>query len=265
MGTTGNQNSWTPYDYRDCSLGICSIYCPQFCYFVFPPPPPDYGGGGGDVSPFTPLIIAVIGVLASAFILVSYYTIVTRYCRRRGDPDAESEEGLARGQWHAAAAGLEEAAIKAITVCEYREGEGLIEGTECAVCLSEFKEEERLRLLPKCSHAFHLPCIDTWLKSHSTCPLCRAAVAASPPPPPPPPPRLSADPYEFQRPSDLVVVVEERELNCLVVVGDAKAGGLRRSVSLPSSERRVTAEMVRCQSWRITGEESSIRIHEERQ
>ncbi|GFQ06016.1 RING-H2 finger protein atl52, partial [Phtheirospermum japonicum] len=54
--------------------------------------------------------------------------------------------------------------------------DGLIEGTECAVCLSEFRENESLRLLPKCRHAFHLPCIDTWLRSQSSCPLCRAGV-----------------------------------------------------------------------------------------
>ncbi|KAK9169058.1 hypothetical protein Syun_001198 [Stephania yunnanensis] len=37
-----------------------------------------------------------------------------------------------------------------------------------------FQEEKNLRMLPKCSHAFYLPCIDTWLKSHSNCPLFRA-------------------------------------------------------------------------------------------
>lgn len=54
-----------------------------------------------------------------------------------------------------------------------------MESSDCAVCLSEFEEEERLRLLPKCSHAFHVPCIDTWLKSHSNCPLCRAGISVT--------------------------------------------------------------------------------------
>ncbi|XP_056160593.1 E3 ubiquitin-protein ligase Os04g0590900-like [Syzygium oleosum] len=53
---------------------------------------------------------------------------------------------------------------------------GLIEGT-CSVCLGEFQEDESIRLLPKCTHGFHVPCIDTWLKSHSNCPLCRSDVA----------------------------------------------------------------------------------------
>ncbi|KAK8962591.1 RING-H2 finger protein ATL65 [Platanthera guangdongensis] len=48
---------------------------------------------------------------------------------------------------------------------------------DCAVCLLEFEEGEWLRTLPICAHAFHVECIDVWLRSHATCPLCRAAVS----------------------------------------------------------------------------------------
>lgn len=54
-----------------------------------------------------------------------------------------------------------------------------MEGTDCSVCLSEFQQDDTLRLLPKCSHAFHIQCIDRWLKSHTNCPLCRAPIVAS--------------------------------------------------------------------------------------
>ncbi|CAH8320628.1 unnamed protein product [Eruca vesicaria subsp. sativa] len=47
---------------------------------------------------------------------------------------------------------------------------------ECSVCLSEFEEDDQGRLLPKCGHSFHVHCIDTWFRSSSTCPLCRAPV-----------------------------------------------------------------------------------------
>ncbi|KAL7123816.1 hypothetical protein ABFS83_14G007700 [Erythranthe nasuta] len=49
---------------------------------------------------------------------------------------------------------------------------------ECAVCLSEFKENECLRLLPKCGHFFHLECVDKWFISGTTCPVCRTEVEA---------------------------------------------------------------------------------------
>ncbi|KAF8392673.1 hypothetical protein HHK36_023022 [Tetracentron sinense] len=47
---------------------------------------------------------------------------------------------------------------------------------DCAVCLSEFEEKEKGRLLPKCNHSCHVDCIDMWFHSHNTCPLCRASV-----------------------------------------------------------------------------------------
>ncbi|CAI0384801.1 unnamed protein product [Linum tenue] len=198
MSSSSSQNPpWPPYQtYRDCSQGICSIYCPQWCYIMFPPPPPPrrrfpsaaVGGDGGSATDFSPLIIAVIGILASAFILITYYTIITKYCRRRGgsggvgnplDGDPNHNSGDTNWMPPSGPAGLDESAIKSIAVLNYRRGEGLVEGSDCSVCLSEFQEEEKLRLLPKCHHAFHVPCIDAWLKSHATCPLCRANIHAA--------------------------------------------------------------------------------------
>uniref|UniRef100_J3LBC5 RING-type E3 ubiquitin transferase n=1 Tax=Oryza brachyantha TaxID=4533 RepID=J3LBC5_ORYBR len=36
---------------------------------------------------------------------------------------------------------------------------------------------ELVRQLPACGHLFHVDCIDMWLHSHSTCPLCRCNVS----------------------------------------------------------------------------------------
>ncbi|KAF8057314.1 hypothetical protein N665_1259s0001 [Sinapis alba] len=46
-------------------------------------------------------------------------------------------------------------------------------GEECVICLSDFVSGEKLRLLPKCNHGFHVRCIDKWLQQHLTCPSCR--------------------------------------------------------------------------------------------
>ncbi|XP_057740263.1 E3 ubiquitin-protein ligase ATL31-like isoform X1 [Arachis stenosperma] len=47
---------------------------------------------------------------------------------------------------------------------------------QCTVCLSEFKEEEKVRSL-KCQHVFHRDCLDTWLQEYrATCPLCRVKL-----------------------------------------------------------------------------------------
>ncbi|KAA0038567.1 RING-H2 finger protein ATL29-like [Cucumis melo var. makuwa] len=46
-------------------------------------------------------------------------------------------------------------------------------GLECAICLLEFDDDSFLRLLTNCCHVFHQECIDLWLDSHKTCPVCR--------------------------------------------------------------------------------------------
>jgi len=46
----------------------------------------------------------------------------------------------------------------------------------CSVCLAEFKDNDRVRTLPLCSHIFHLDCIDVWLRSNANCPLCRSLI-----------------------------------------------------------------------------------------
>ncbi|EER89870.1 hypothetical protein BDA96_10G206000 [Sorghum bicolor] len=51
---------------------------------------------------------------------------------------------------------------------------------QCAVCLEGMKDGEAARRLPACSHAFHAGCIDMWLDSHATCPVCRSHVVPLP-------------------------------------------------------------------------------------
>lgn len=78
--------------------------------------------------------------------------------------------------WRIVTVGLPDSVIESITAVKYKKWDRLIEGTDCSVCLTEFEEGDDLRLLPKCNHAFHMSCIDTWLRSHQNCPLCRSAV-----------------------------------------------------------------------------------------
>ncbi|KAL7152311.1 hypothetical protein ABFS83_04G088600 [Erythranthe nasuta] len=76
----------------------------------------------------------------------------------------------------AARRGLDPSVLKSIPVVVFDPKE-FENGLECAVCLCEVSEGEKARVLPKCSHGFHADCIDMWLHSHSTCPICRNPIS----------------------------------------------------------------------------------------
>lgn len=79
--------------------------------------------------------------------------------------------------------GLDSSVIESFPTFLYSTVKGLKIGKdtlECAVCLNEFEDDETLRLIPICNHVFHPDCIDAWLSSHSTCPVCRANLAREP-------------------------------------------------------------------------------------
>lgn len=38
--------------------------------------------------------------------------------------------------------------------------------------------------MPACGHTFHIDCIDNWLATHTTCPLCRLSLLSSAKSPP---------------------------------------------------------------------------------
>ncbi|GJM88108.1 hypothetical protein PR202_ga04135 [Eleusine coracana subsp. coracana] len=48
---------------------------------------------------------------------------------------------------------------------------------ECAVCLKDFDELDKIRAMP-CAHAFHEDCIFRWLRRNATCPLCRHPLSS---------------------------------------------------------------------------------------
>ncbi|CAD5181015.1 unnamed protein product [Musa acuminata subsp. malaccensis] len=78
--------------------------------------------------------------------------------------------------FHLHDAGVDQSFIDTLPVFLYRSIICLEDPFDCAVCLCQCEADDKLRLLPKCSHAFHVQCIDTWLMSHCTCPLCTRSL-----------------------------------------------------------------------------------------
>ena len=44
--------------------------------------------------------------------------------------------------------------------------------TACVICMSHFKNGQRIRVLP-CQHEYHSKCIARWFTMNSSCPICR--------------------------------------------------------------------------------------------
>ncbi|KAL5227865.1 hypothetical protein ABZP36_016130 [Zizania latifolia] len=126
-------------------------------------------------------VAAFVTVLGLAIVLHLYVCHIRRRNRRRVAAAAAAPKG-----------GLDASAIAALPTAVYGKVDDAAGGTECAICLGAMQEGDVVRVLPACGHMFHVACVDRWLASSSSCPVCRAGVE------PPPPPTAAAFAQEKQ-------------------------------------------------------------------
>ncbi|KAF5296271.1 hypothetical protein FQR65_LT10266 [Abscondita terminalis] len=70
---------------------------------------------------------------------------------------------------------LPSSTLNKIPICKFAKGDPY---DTCAICLEDYIEGEKLRVLP-CAHAYHCKCIDPWLtKNRRVCPVCKRKVFA---------------------------------------------------------------------------------------
>lgn len=117
-------------------------------------------------------VVMILSVLLCAVIcLLGLNSVVrcTLRCSRlaASESDASSSTTLANK-------GITKKALKTFPIVNYS-AELKLPGldAECVICLSEFTPNQHVKLLPKCNHGFHVRCIDRWLTSNSSCPICR--------------------------------------------------------------------------------------------
>ncbi|KAL0845393.1 hypothetical protein Bca101_018639 [Brassica carinata] len=122
---------------------------------------------------------SVIGIVLLSLFLLSIVGCCFFYAYK----SAEIESGSGQVLHTTARHGLDKDIIESFPFFLYSEIKGLKigkGGVECAICLNEFEDEETLRWMPPCSHTFHANCIDVWLSSWPTCPVCRASLSLKP-------------------------------------------------------------------------------------
>ncbi|XP_073137789.1 probable E3 ubiquitin-protein ligase ATL44 [Henckelia pumila] len=135
----------------------------------------NYSGdaAGSSEDDFDTSMLIIMAVLLFALLFAFGLNLIVR-CGMRQLID----DGSGSPQQSAACMGLKKRTLSRISVDVYSSSTGISKGSssECPICLGEFVDGERVRVLPICGHGFHMCCIDKWLLSHSSCPNCRASL-----------------------------------------------------------------------------------------
>ncbi|XAR71864.1 hypothetical protein NMG60_11018304 [Bertholletia excelsa] len=134
------------------------------------------GFNTGEASFDTNMVIILAALLCALICALGLNSIVrfALRCGRRLALEGPHEAGNAT-------TGLKKSTLRQIPVAVYGDGTNF-SATDCLICLGEFIDGEKVRVLPKCHHGFHVRCIDTWLASHSSCPTCRQSLLEPPAP-----------------------------------------------------------------------------------
>ncbi|EOA27799.1 hypothetical protein CARUB_v10023951mg [Capsella rubella] len=154
-------------------------------FIIFGPPPPFPAPPRSiDLSPLK-LIFAVIAIVAvPALVYALFFTVPCSSSRRnsssprRSRSSSSSSEDVTVDITPPTTAETTTAAAAANDSDEkfHKEKHSKEIGNECTVCFEDYKDGEEIRRLSACKHAFHVKCIETWLKDHTNCPNCRAEV-----------------------------------------------------------------------------------------
>ncbi|XP_062084694.1 E3 ubiquitin-protein ligase ATL6-like isoform X2 [Humulus lupulus] len=136
-----------------------------------------------EIKQFNTSIAIFIGVVITMFFSIGLFSIYIVHCSNAQGAANNVRLGARTGRSGRNTRGLDAVVLETFPTLEYSAVKGLKIGKgalECAVCLCEFGDDETLRLIPKCDHVFHPECVDMWLESHTTCPVCRANLVPGP-------------------------------------------------------------------------------------
>uniref|UniRef100_A0ACD5W1C1 Uncharacterized protein n=1 Tax=Avena sativa TaxID=4498 RepID=A0ACD5W1C1_AVESA len=163
-----------------------------------PPPPPGSGEGeaqralsssGGSDASFDTNMVIILAALLFALLFALGLNSLARYLIQWARMSASAEAGGGEEATASGRGGLKKRTLRSLPIEVYGACAAASAGAPaddvCAICLGEFEDGDKVRVLPRCAHEFHVRCVDTWLASHDSCPTCRDSVlsgAAKPKP-----------------------------------------------------------------------------------
>lgn len=163
--------------YESCACYCVVVFCVSFLLFI--------------VLAAAVSISRACAIAGAVVLLVGLIGWLTPTGNVAGPPTQQQRQAApaAPGVHHRCACGLADAAIATLPTFAYQppaagKGDGS-DGDDkprgscvlCAVCLEDVRAGEMVRQLPACRHLFHVDCVDTWLRAHRTCPLCRCQLS----------------------------------------------------------------------------------------
>ncbi|CAK7325892.1 unnamed protein product [Dovyalis caffra] len=122
-------------------------------------------------------------IVCSIFILITLLSIYARWvCLENRQHHLPSRRHVPHAP-RLPPRGLDSTTIKALPITLHKSNlgtsnNGTVVESECCICLGVFEDGDKLKVLPQCQHCFHCECVDKWLVTQSSCPLCRTSLGA---------------------------------------------------------------------------------------
>ena len=72
--------------------------------------------------------------------------------------------------------GMGNSELNKIPILQYGVGMDKQDDDTCTICFEEYKHKALIKKLD-CDHYYHSHCIDKWLKTKKSCPICKERVS----------------------------------------------------------------------------------------
>lgn len=104
---------------------------------------------------------------------VSKRKVIEIYNKIENDPDYDLENFLENNDMEIETATFTEEERALLEKYCIQKFLGVPLEDECSICLLQFEVNEDILVYPCCKHRYHQECINIWMETRMTCPLCR--------------------------------------------------------------------------------------------